>query len=420
MNIGGPARNAVLLTEGVSTRPSASLENYYSSSEAAEGSRVEKLLYETVLVCGGGEKAEGDMAYIAREKGIAPVIVPELGRELSWKDDWVAFWKIYEIIRREKPDIIHTHTAKAGALGRMAGILFRLLRRPDTFGIGTPRNDDSTCHCEAEGRSNLKKPIIIHTFHGHVFSGYFGKLKTVFFIYVERFLALFTDRIITVSGTLKQEFVEKYKIAPERKFSVVELGFELDELLKLPLRENSETINIGIVGRLVLVKNHKMLFKSICRAGLNLPYRIVVIGDGEMRWELERYAKELGIEDKIEFRGWIKDLKAIYEGLDIVVLTSLNEGTPVSLIEAMAAARPVVATNVGGVPDIAQDGVNGYLVESGDTEAFSEKLSELIKDPEKRRRFGQNGRKMVQERFAKERLIKDTERLYNNLLQKAA
>jgi len=389
LNIGGPARNAVLLTEGFS---------------------------DTVLVCGEVDGTEGDMIYLAKQKGIRPIIVEELGRELSWKNDWTAFWRIYRIIQREKPDIIHTHTAKAGALGRMAGILYRLLRRPPLKQWRTPRNDVSKCHCEAAGRSNL---ILIHTFHGHVFSGYFGKFKTVFFIWTEKFLALFTDKIITVSENLKKELVKKYRITPEKKISVIELGFELDELLKLPLRENRGTINIGIVGRLVPIKNHKMLFKSVCRGGFQtLPYRIIIIGDGELRLELEKYAEELGVKDKVEFRGWVKDLRAIYEELDIVALTSLNEGTPVSLIEAMAGARPVIATKVGGVSDIVKDGVNGYFVESENVDEFSKKLTELVRNPEKRGVFGINGRKMAQERFAKERLIKDTERLYNNLLDK--
>ena len=385
LNIGGPARNVVILTEGFSTRLSASLEQY-SSSE------VEKIKYETVLVCGDVDKTEGDMMYLAQQKGIKPIIVEELGRELSWKDDWSAFWKIYKIIQQEKPDIIHTHTAKAGALGRMAGILYG-------------------------------KAVLIHTFHGHVFSGYFGKFKTAFFIWIERFLGLFTDKIITVSENLKRELVEKFKIAPENKISVIELGFELEELFKLAPKESAETVNIGIVGRLVLIKNHKMVLDSVYMlkdsVRLNdIRVKLVIVGDGEMRSDLEKYAEKLGICDMVEFRGWVKDLKAIYEELDIVALTSLNEGTPVSLIEAMAGGRPVVATRVGGVPDIVQDGKSGYLVESGDKEGFSRKLMDLIKDSEKRKKFCEYGRNIVKNRFSKERLIKDTEKLYNNLLQK--
>ena len=346
--------------------------------------------WQTVLVSGEVGSGEGDMGYLAREKGIEPVIVPELGRELSFWDDWKAFWKIYGIICREKPDIVHTHTAKAGALGRVAGILYR-------------------CRVKGEGCK------LVHTFHGHVFQGYFGWVKSWVFLWAEKILALFTDKIVTVSEALKKELVEKYRIAPEEKVQVVELGFELGELLDLPVKETSEAVNIGVVGRLVPIKNHKMLFNA-CRAGLNLPYKLIVTGDGEMREELEQYAKELGIKDMVEFRGWVKDLREIYSGLDIVALTSLNEGTPVSIIEAIAAARPVVTTDVGGVRDVVEDGRNGYLVGSGDEEKFTERLVDLIKDPDKRKRFGQYGREAIRNRFSKDRLIIEMEGLYKNLL----
>ncbi len=423
----------MLLTEGFSRNPLT-----LTLSPEGRGDR-----WETVLVCGEVSEGEGDMMYLAREKGIKPIIVKELGREISWKDDWAAFWKMYKVIKQEKPDIIHTHTAKAGALGRMAGVLYKVIR------FSTQPNILRACREDIRPRSN--NIVIVHTFHGHVFSGYFGKVKTIFFMWVEKFLALFTDTIITVSEALKKELVEKYRIAPEQKFSVVELGFELEELFKLPTKNNTEIINIGIVGRLAPVKNHKMVLDCACNLkqyvrsnnitwlypkysssghekyeehvpseveGQSREVKIIIIGEGEMRKKLERYAEELGIRDRIEFKGWIKDLKAIYEELDIVALTSLNEGTPVSLIEAMAAGRPVIATNVGGVKDIVKDGVSGYLVESGNVEEFTKKLLELIKDSEKRKAFGLNGRKTVQERFAKERLIKDTERLYNTILQK--
>jgi glycosyltransferase involved in cell wall biosynthesis len=358
LNIGGPARNAVILS----------------------GAR------ETVLVCGEPGAGEGDMMYLAREKGIRPVVVPELGRELSFWDDWKAFWKIYKIIRKERPDIVHTHTAKAGALGRLAGIL---------------------CGCK-----------LVHTFHGHVFRGYFGWVKSLVFLWAEKILALFTDRIITVSEALKKELVEEYRVAPQKKVQVIELGFELEELLDLPVKEAGAVVNIGIVGRLVPIKNHRMLLKiasAVSRPRNDNKIKLIVIGDGELKKDLERYAEELGIKDKVEFRGWVKDLKEIYSELDIVTLTSLNEGTPVSIIEAMAAARPIVATDVGGVRDIIEDGKSGYLVVSGDEEKFAEKLLDLIKYPEKRKRFGQYGRGSVKDRFSKDRLIKDTEELYREV-----
>ena len=365
LNIGGPARNAVLLTDGLLTRSN-------------------NIDYETVLVCGEVDENEGDMMYLAREKGIAPIIVPELGRELSIFNDWKAFWKIYRIIRWEKPDIVHTHTAKAGTLGRLAALLYNL------------------------GKGRCK---IVHTFHGHILHSYFGKIKTWFFIWIEKILALFTYKIIAVSESLKEELVERFRIAPEKKFAVIELGFELDDLLRLPARNEADNVNIGIIGRLTAIKNHRMLLRAVKK----LKTRVFIIGDGELRQELEDYVRELGIGDMVEFKGWIKDLREIYKELDIVVLTSLNEGTPVSIIEAMAAARPVIATNVGGVSDIVQDGITGYLVDLDNDNIFSEKLSDLIKDSEKRKQFGVAGRKIASERFSKHRLIKETEQLYRSL-----
>ena len=364
LNIGGPARNAVLLSA----------------------------LGKTVLVCGEAGENEGNMMYLAREKGIKLVIVPELGRELSFVNDWKALWKIYRIICRERPDIVHTHTAKAGTLGRIAAFLYKMT------GV---------------------KCKVVHTFHGHVLHSYFGKMKTWFFIWVEKILAIFTDRIVTVSYVLKKELSGIFRIAPEEKFSIVELGFELDELLGLSVRGEADYVNIGIVGRLVPVKNHKMLFKVGSRLkAQGLKVKIIVIGDGELRHKLEDYIRELDIEEIVEFKGWIKDLNDIYKELDILTLTSLNEGTPVSIIEAMAATRPVVATMVGGVGDIVQDRKSGYLVQSGDDEDFAEKLSDLIKDKEKRKRFGEYGRELVKDRFSKDRLIKDIEELYNRFFER--
>lgn len=379
LNIGGPARNAVLLTEA------------FSNNRAG---------IDTVLVCGEVEENEGDMAYLAQEKGIRPVIVKELGRSISFRDDITAFYKLYRIICKEKPDLIHTHTAKAGTLGRLAGIIYNLTH---------PGN---------------KKCKLVHTFHGHVLYGYFGRIKSCVFILIERILGLFTDTIITVSKALKTELVERFKIAKFEKISVVELGFELGELLKLELRKNRDSVNIGIVGRLVPIKNHKMFLEAVYKiktSGYNSsdrprPVRFIIIGDGELKSELQAYAKDLNIDDIVEFRGWITDVAEIYNDLDIVALTSINEGTPVSIIEAMASGKPIVAVNVGGVRDIVQDKKNGYLIDSDDVETFTDRLLDLIKDNNKCIQYGAYGRELVRNRFQKERLIKDMEGLYNKLL----
>lgn len=405
LNIGGPARNVVLLTKGFSTRQQIFFERDWEEDLLA---RSNSIIWETVLVCGEVSEGEGDMMYLASEKGIDPVIVKELGRELSVRNDWRAFWKIYRIICREKPDIVHTHTAKAGALGRAAVLLYnarQVCSKPKIF----------SDKLNTQG-SGSNRAAVVHTFHGHVLHSYFGKSKTRFFIWVEKVLALFTDRIISVSESLERELIEKFRIAPEKKFSVVELGFELDELLKLPVKEESDCVNIGIVGRLARVKNHRMLFRVASRikdSGLRIKF--VVVGDGELRQDLEDCARGLGIEDIVEFKGWVRDLKEIYRELDIVTLTSLNEGTPVSIIEGMAAARPVVATEAGGVSDIVQDGRGGYLVKLNDDKGFLEKLLDLVRDAEKRKRFGREARELVKERFSKERLIGDMEALYTEV-----
>ncbi|MFH1479380.1 MAG: glycosyltransferase family 4 protein [Candidatus Omnitrophota bacterium] len=377
LNIGGPARNAVLLTKELETRG-----------------------FKTLLVCGEISQGEGDMRYIAQEYGVRPITIRWLTRELSLKKDFQAFWDIFSIIWKEKPDIIHTHTAKAGTLGRLAGICYNLINL-----IMLRR----------------RRCRLVHTFHGHVFHSYFGKKKTGFFILVERSLAFFTDRLVTVSSALQKELTSDFRIAEKDKISVVELGFDLDELLKLPHKEEGEVIVVGTVGRLTSIKNHAMLFNvayNIKSRGLGKKVRFVVVGDGELGEELENYAEKLGIKDMIEFKGWIRDLPKIYKELDIVSLTSLNEGTPVSLIEAMAAGRSVISTNVGGVSDVIEDGKSGYLVTPGNADEFTEKLMDLVKDPAKREEFGRNGRILVEKRFSKERLVNDMAKLYNDILKK--
>ena len=372
LNIGGPARNAVLLTEGLTGGD----------------------CWDTVLACGEVDKTEGDMMYLAKEKSLNPIIIKELGRKISWKDDLAALWKIYRILCREKPDIAHTHTAKAGTLGRIAGILYNL------------------------GGSN-RRVLLVHTFHGHVLSGYFGNIKTAIFLSIERILSVFTDRIVTQSRSLKKELVEKFKVASENKISVVRLGFELDGLLKIPERGYNGYINIGIVGRLVPIKNHRMFIdiaKELKDKNSDSKIKFLIVGDGELRNDLENYAKNLGLSMDVVFLGWRKDLENIYADLDIVCLTSLNEGTPVSLIEAMAAAKPVIATDVGGTRDIVEHGKSGLLLQSQDRSGFVKSISMLLNDSARRREMGSYGREFVIRNFRKERLIKDMECLYKELL----
>jgi len=379
LNIGGPAIHVILLASG-----------------------LDKEKFESLLVCGNVGKSEGDMFYYAQEKDVVPYFIPELGRELSFFDDFRALIKIFLLISKESPDIIHTHTAKAGALGRLAGIVYNFLH---LFG---------------------KKPRLVHTFHGHVFNGYFNFFKTKIFILIERFLALFTFKIITVSESVRGELVSLH-IANFKKIEVIPLGFDLDKFLNLPIRKQ-DALSIGIVGRLVPIKNHRLFLDSAAQVIKNNPglsVRFKIIGDGELRSDLENYAKNVGIAGYVDFLGWVKDLHQVYSGLDIVALTSLNEGTPVSIIEAMASERAVVATQVGGVVDLLGGSVSdnsfansynilerGIIVKSADFIGLSKALERLIKDQALRNKLSGAARIYAKNKFHKLRLFKDMENLY--------
>ncbi|UCB57012.1 MAG: glycosyltransferase family 4 protein [Candidatus Omnitrophota bacterium] len=372
LNIGGPARHVILLTEG-----------------------LDKDRFESILVVGRKGKVEGDMSYLAREKGVSAIIIPELGRNLNIRNDIIALWKLFCLMKKEEPDIIHTHTAKAGTLGRIAAILYNLICR--------------------------KRSILIHTFHGHVLHSYFGRIKNALFIGIERFLAIFTDRIIAVSKNLRKELLG-FKISSAEKIITIPLGLELDECLRI---ENNGSVlgenkSIGIIGRLVVVKNHKMFLEAAKRLK-NLPalgrkIKFLIVGDGPLRGELENYADELGIAKDVTFAGWIKDLRKVYSEMDIVTLTSLNEGTPVALIEAQAAGRPCVATNVGGVADVIEEGKGGFLVPSYNIDKFTEALSKLLNNPDLALSMGRYGREKVMSLFNKTRLFRDMEDMYGGVL----
>lgn len=372
LNIGGPAIHTILLTEG-----------------------LDKDEFETLLICGSVGKDEADMSYYAQENNIEPIFVSELKRELNFFNDIIAFKKIFKIIRTKQPDIIHTHTAKAGALGRLAGIIYNL--------------------------SNCKKQIkLIHTFHGHVFNGYFNGFRTRLFILIEQFLSKFTDKIIVVSEKIKNDLLN-LRIGNPEKIAVIPLGLELDRFLSItespPI---NSVLKVGIIGRLAPIKNHWMFLEAakIIRNNGKIKVNFFIIGDGELRENLENYARQLGIDDAVTFMGWQKDLEKIYQDLDIVALTSLNEGTPLSLIEAMAAGRAVIATDVGGVKDLIGNSERGILVKSGDVNGFAQGIRQLLENPDLRNKISERARDFVKDKFTKERLINDIELLYNKLFER--
>jgi len=394
LNIGGPAIQAISLSDHLSR----------------DG-------YKTLLLCGKVDPYEGDMAYLAEERGVKPVILPKMGREITPLGDMKSLMDLRNIIKQFNPHIIHTHTAKAGTLGRLAGMSFNLIRR-----------------------SNVKIRMV-HTFHGHFFHSYFGKLKTTLFTQIEKLLSKVTDRIIVISPMQHYDICWRYRIAPPEKVRIIPLGFDLSNFegrendgkeirARYVAQDSQGVLLVGIIGRLTNVKNHRILLeaaKCLKAMGKSERFKFLVVGDGELQQDLITYAMELGVQNSVIFTGWQKDMPSIYNALDIVALSSLNEGTPVSLIEAMASARPVVTTDVGGVRDLmglideeSKDGYklaqHGILVPSGDAELLARALSFLYENKKASHEMAERGREFVLNHYSMERLVKDIKSLYKEIL----
>lgn len=347
--------------------------------------------YETTLVCGRIGPGEGDMQYYAESLGVQPVIIPELGRALHPVRDLVTLWKLYRLIRQVQPDVVHTHTSKAGFVGRVAAWL---------AGV----------------------PVIVHTFHGHAFHNYFGPLLTGLFILLERLTARMSDTIITLTEGLRRELSETYRIARPKQFIVLPLGLDLEAFtvterkggaFRAAWRIPPAAPLVGIVGRVVPIKNHALFLEAAARVRRRLPAaRFVVVGDGELRPEVEAQAAALGLADAVTFTGWQRDLAAIYSDLDVLVISSHNEGTPVSVIEALAAGCPVVATRVGGLPDLLEGGKLGKLTPPGDPEALAAAIIETLQAPPQ----AETARRLMLDRYGIDRLVHDLDSLYRGLL----
>ena len=374
LNMGGPAIHVSNLAAGLETRG-----------------------YHTTLVAGSLARGEDSMAFVAERLGVKVVDVPDMQREVAPLHDIRSIRRLTTIMREERPHILHTHTAKAGALARAAAL---------AAGDARPR-------------------IVVHTFHGHVLKGYFGRGRTAFFKQVERNLARYADVLIAVSPEVRDELVE-HGIAPAGKFTVIRLGIPLEDRLgdatvDLDYRSlygiPSDAFVVGWVGRMTGVKDTDAVLE-ILRATRERGVDAVLcmVGDGPDRVRLEQVAHDLGIARSTYFVGYQTDVAGYYRLFDAFVLPSVNEGTPVSAIEALASGIPVVATRVGGVPDVVTEGVDGFLVSPRDTEAAADRLAELARDPELRRRFGEAGRAGMRERYSVERLVDDVDRLYRSLL----
>jgi glycosyltransferase involved in cell wall biosynthesis len=355
--------------------------------------------YETILVAGNVGQGEQSMAYVADDLGVPVVTIPHLHREISPVRDLLATIRLARIIRAERPAILHTHTAKAGAVGRVAALLAGR-RRP---------------------------PIIVHTFHGHVLRGYFGRLWTGVFRLLERVLARITDVLVAVSPEVRDELVA-FGVAPATKFRVIRLGIELDERLSPDGAARAETRRVmgvaderfvvGWIGRMTAVKRTDVVLESFRRLrDEGVDAVLCMVGDGPDRQSVENLAGGLGIMRDSLFPGYQEDVGPFFAAFDVFVLPSGNEGTPVTAIEALASGCPVVATRVGGVPDVVTDGEDGFLVDPGDVEGLAASLARLANDPALRARMGGAGRERMRSRYAVDRLIDDIDRLYRELLQ---
>ncbi len=384
--VGGPSHNVTLLTA-------------YLSPE-----------FETKLLVGKKDPAEKDATYIADQLGLVPVEITEMRRSILPFYDIIAYYKIKKIIEEFKPDIVHTHASKSGAIGRLAA-----------------------------KASNV--PLIVHTFHGHVFHSYFNSFMSKIIVRFERYFAKKTDAIIAISDSQRQELIEVYKIAPAEKIFTVPLGFNLDKysvdqdtkgiIFRNKYGFDKSELIVGIIGRLVPIKNHDMFLEvaAIIKSKTNKNIRFAIIGDGESRPGIEKKAEELGLsysyfitspkaKTDVVVTSWETEIDQALAGLDIVVLTSNNEGTPVSLIEAQSAYIPVVSTNVGGVEDIVIDGETGFITEVGEVKLFAEYVIRLIEDSKLREKMGKNGYDNVIKRYSKQRLINDMRKLYLTFLKK--
>ena len=383
-NLGGPTYNASYLTR-------------YMAPE-----------FETYLVGGKKDDSEENSEFIVRSLGIEPVTIPEMRRTLNPYKDYVALRKLRKIIADFRPDIVHTHASKAGALGRRAAW-------------------------------EMKVPVVVHTFHGHVFDSYFSGFKSEVYQTIERNLARKSTKIIALSEIQKADLVDRFRICEEAKVEIIPLGFDLDRFQENISEKRAEfrqkyqisghEIAIGIVGRVVPIKNHSLFLKAIAwiKSRSQVPVRAFVVGDGEDKDKMMEFCGSLGLDccdalkelkpATVTFTSWIKDVDYVNAGMDIIALTSLNEGTPVSLIEAQASGKPIVTTNVGSIENIVMPGVTAFLSKIGDPVDFYEKLLVLVENEEIRKRLSANGWRYVKEKFHYSRLVDDMKNLYYKLLR---
>jgi glycosyltransferase involved in cell wall biosynthesis len=379
LNVGGPSIQAITLSARLASRG-----------------------FETLLVHGRLGGGEGDMRYLL-DPAVDTRSMPALRRSIAPAHDAVALMQLLDLMRDLRPDIVHTHMAKAGSLGRTAAAIYNV----------------------TAGRGHRAK--VVHTYHGHVLEGYFGGTTTRIFTAAERGLARVTDAIVAISPAIRDELLSEYGIGCSGQYHVIPLGFDLHALAAIDDAQRQRArAELGIgdrlhvvstVGRLTAIKQHALFLETAALVAARDPDALfLVAGDGELRAELEQRADALGIGGRVRFLGWRRDLATIYGATSVFLLTSRNEGTPVALIESLAAGVPAVSTDVGGIRDVITSDAVGLVAPFGDARTLADHVCALLPDAERRRRMGDAGRRAVEARYSLDRLVDDVERLYRELL----
>jgi glycosyltransferase involved in cell wall biosynthesis len=379
LNVGGPSIQAMTLSERLASRG-----------------------FETLLVHGRLDTAEGDMRYLL-PASVAVRHLSSLRRPLAPAHDGIALAQLLDVMRDFRPQIVHTHMAKAGTLGRLAAAVYN----------------------RTAGRGRAAR--VVHTYHGHVLDGYFSPGRTRLFLAIERGLARVTDRIVAISPNIRRQLLDDYGIGRPDQYTVVPLGFELSGFAAIDAHARVEArraLNIDpavhvvtTVGRLTAIKQQALFLEVAAQVSDRDPLALFLIaGDGDLRAALETQARALGIDHRVRLLGWRRDLTTIYAASDLLLLTSRNEGTPVALIESLASGVPGVSTDVGGVRDVITSDSVGLTAPDGDASALAGHVTALLADPERRTHMGAAGRALVLAHYGLDRLVADVETLYRGLL----
>jgi glycosyltransferase involved in cell wall biosynthesis len=379
LNVGGPAIQAMTLSDRLASRG-----------------------FETVLVHGQLDAGEGDMRYLL-PPAVDVKYLAALRRPLAPAHDAMTLAQLLGVMRDLRPQIVHTHMAKAGTLGRLAAAIYN----------------------HTAGRGDRAR--VVHTYHGHVLDGYFSPAKTRLFLGAERAVARVTDRIVAISPRIKTELLEQYRIGVPDQYRVIPLGFDLAGLAAIDdgaranaratLQIPADAAVVTTVGRLTAIKQQRLFLEAAQEIARAHPAVVFLIaGDGDLRAELEALASTLGLAGRVRFLGWRRDLATLYGATDVFLLTSRNEGTPVALIESMAAGCAGVSTDVGGVSDVLTSDAVGLLAPDGDASALAGQVTALLADGDRRRTIGAAGRVLVLARYGLDRLVTDVETMYRELL----